>query len=185
MTAPTTVGDLPVRQRRIIRAWCMYDWAHSSFSTSGVAAIHADLLRLSCLKMLWARPLMFAWTRPSPAAPCGASALPCPPRSWLFPAQSSASSRTVRRSRRRSSASTPPPGRCSPPLPSSPRTPGSRGRGSWERSFWRTWAPPAASSSTTPCFRTSRPAACWTTLAAAASRSVTLAAACCCSSTSR
>ncbi len=35
----TTVGDLPVRQRRIIRAWCMYDWANSAFSASGVAAI--------------------------------------------------------------------------------------------------------------------------------------------------
>ena len=39
MTAPTAVGDLPVRQRRIIRAWCMYDWANSAFATSGVAAI--------------------------------------------------------------------------------------------------------------------------------------------------
>ncbi len=37
--AVTTVGDLPIRQRRIIRAWCMYDWANSAFSTSGVAAI--------------------------------------------------------------------------------------------------------------------------------------------------
>ena len=39
MSAATTVGDLPVRQRRIIRAWCMYDWANSAFSASGVAAI--------------------------------------------------------------------------------------------------------------------------------------------------
>ena len=39
MTAPTAVGDLPERQRRIIRAWCMYDWANSAFATSGVAAI--------------------------------------------------------------------------------------------------------------------------------------------------
>ena len=39
MTAPTAVGDLPVGQRRIIRAWCMYDWANSAFATSGVAAI--------------------------------------------------------------------------------------------------------------------------------------------------
>ena len=38
-TALTKVGDLPVRQRRIIRAWCMYDWANSAFTTSGVAAI--------------------------------------------------------------------------------------------------------------------------------------------------
>ena len=39
MTTTTTVGDLPVGQRRIIRAWCMYDWANSAFATSGVAAI--------------------------------------------------------------------------------------------------------------------------------------------------
>ena len=39
MTAPTAVRDLPVGQRRIIRAWCMYDWANSAFATSGVAAI--------------------------------------------------------------------------------------------------------------------------------------------------
>ena len=31
--------DLPWRQRSIIRAWCMYDWANSAFATSGVAAI--------------------------------------------------------------------------------------------------------------------------------------------------
>ena len=31
--------DLPARQRRVIRAWCMYDWANSAFATSGVAAI--------------------------------------------------------------------------------------------------------------------------------------------------
>ena len=31
--------DLPGRQRRIIRGWCMYDWANSGYATSGVAAI--------------------------------------------------------------------------------------------------------------------------------------------------
>ena len=31
--------DLPARQRSIIRAWCMYDWANSAFATSGVAAV--------------------------------------------------------------------------------------------------------------------------------------------------
>ncbi len=31
--------DLPGPQRRIIRAWCMYDWANSAYATSGVAAI--------------------------------------------------------------------------------------------------------------------------------------------------
>ena len=38
-TAATRVGELPARQRRIIRAWCMYDWANSAFATSGVVAI--------------------------------------------------------------------------------------------------------------------------------------------------
>ncbi len=33
------VKDLPAPQRRIIRAWCMYDWANSAFATSGIAAI--------------------------------------------------------------------------------------------------------------------------------------------------
>ena len=33
------IKDLPRRQRGIIRAWCMYDWANSAFATSGVAAI--------------------------------------------------------------------------------------------------------------------------------------------------
>ena len=33
------LADLPARQRRIIRAWCMYDWANSAFATSGAAAI--------------------------------------------------------------------------------------------------------------------------------------------------
>ena len=27
------------QQRKIIRAWCMYDWANSGFATSGIAAI--------------------------------------------------------------------------------------------------------------------------------------------------
>ena len=31
--------DLPAPQRRVIRAWCIYDWANSAFATSGVAAI--------------------------------------------------------------------------------------------------------------------------------------------------
>ena len=37
MSLPS-IGDLPLEQRRIIRAWCMYDWANSAFATS-VAAI--------------------------------------------------------------------------------------------------------------------------------------------------
>ncbi len=37
MSLPS-IGDLPAAQRRIIRAWCMYDWANSAFATS-VAAI--------------------------------------------------------------------------------------------------------------------------------------------------
>ena len=39
MTDLMRFKDLPVRQRSIIRAWCMYDWANSAFATSGVAAI--------------------------------------------------------------------------------------------------------------------------------------------------
>ena len=35
----TKLGDLPARQRKIIRGWCMYDWANSGFAASGVAAI--------------------------------------------------------------------------------------------------------------------------------------------------
>ena len=35
---PRSIGDLPLKQRRRIRAWCMYDWANSAFATS-VAAI--------------------------------------------------------------------------------------------------------------------------------------------------
>ena len=31
--------DLPQPQQRVIRAWCIYDWANSAFATSGVAAI--------------------------------------------------------------------------------------------------------------------------------------------------
>ena len=39
-TAPhPKIKDLPKKQRGIIRAWCMYDWANSAFATSGVAAI--------------------------------------------------------------------------------------------------------------------------------------------------
>ena len=33
------IRDLPGPQRKIIRAWCMYDFANSAFATSGVAAI--------------------------------------------------------------------------------------------------------------------------------------------------
>ena len=33
------LGNLPESKRKVIRAWCMYDWANSSFATSGVAAI--------------------------------------------------------------------------------------------------------------------------------------------------
>ena len=32
-------GSLPVQQRRVIRAWCIYDWANSAYATSGIAAI--------------------------------------------------------------------------------------------------------------------------------------------------
>ena len=35
----TRVRDLSPQQRRVIRGWCMYDWANSAFSTSGTAAI--------------------------------------------------------------------------------------------------------------------------------------------------
>ncbi|MDP7579458.1 MAG: MFS transporter [SAR202 cluster bacterium] len=31
--------DLPIIDRKIIRAWCVYDWANSGFATSGIAAI--------------------------------------------------------------------------------------------------------------------------------------------------
>ena len=36
---PTKLKDLPKKQRGIIRAWCMYDWANSAYSTSGITAI--------------------------------------------------------------------------------------------------------------------------------------------------
>jgi len=35
----TKLHDLPTTERKIIRAWCMYDWANSAFATSGTAAI--------------------------------------------------------------------------------------------------------------------------------------------------
>ena len=35
----TRIKDLPDKQRRVIRAWCMYDWANSGFATSGLVAI--------------------------------------------------------------------------------------------------------------------------------------------------
>ena len=31
--------DLPAQQRKVIRAWCMYDWANSGYATAGGAAI--------------------------------------------------------------------------------------------------------------------------------------------------
>ena len=33
------IKDLSPERRRVIRAWCIYDWANSAFVTSGVAAI--------------------------------------------------------------------------------------------------------------------------------------------------
>ncbi|MBA31741.1 MAG: hypothetical protein CL748_04360 [Chloroflexi bacterium] len=33
------ISDLSKRKQKIIKAWCMYDWANSAFATSGVAAI--------------------------------------------------------------------------------------------------------------------------------------------------
>ena len=38
-TRQTKLRDLPEEDQRVIRAWCMYDWANSAFATSGVAAI--------------------------------------------------------------------------------------------------------------------------------------------------
>ena len=38
MTQAAADGDAR-QQRRVIRAWCMYDWANSGYATSGVAAI--------------------------------------------------------------------------------------------------------------------------------------------------
>ena len=38
-TSQPKLRDLPGPQRRIIRAWCMYDWANSAYATSGIAAI--------------------------------------------------------------------------------------------------------------------------------------------------
>ena len=34
-----SVGELTAKQRKAIRAWCMYDWANSGYSTSGTVAI--------------------------------------------------------------------------------------------------------------------------------------------------
>ena len=39
MASQHRLKDLPAPQRRVIRAWCIYDWANSAFATSGVAAI--------------------------------------------------------------------------------------------------------------------------------------------------
>ena len=38
-TKDRRLSDLPAPQKRVIRAWCIYDWANSAFATSGVAAI--------------------------------------------------------------------------------------------------------------------------------------------------
>ena len=38
-THQQSLNDLPAQQQRVIRAWCVYDWANSAFATSGVAAI--------------------------------------------------------------------------------------------------------------------------------------------------
>ena len=38
MTTPK-LKDLPKRQRAIIRAWCMYDWANSAYATNAVAVL--------------------------------------------------------------------------------------------------------------------------------------------------
>ena len=35
----TKLSDLPGPERRVIRAWCVYDWANSGYAASGVAAI--------------------------------------------------------------------------------------------------------------------------------------------------
>jgi len=40
MTTFTSIKELTKSQRKIIRAWCMYDWANSGFATSGIAAIY-------------------------------------------------------------------------------------------------------------------------------------------------
>tara|TARA_B100001123_G_scaffold202041_1_gene229243 strand:+ start:35993 stop:37738 length:1746 start_codon:yes stop_codon:yes gene_type:complete len=37
--ASVKLSDLPLSDRKIIRAWCMYDWANSAFATSGIVAI--------------------------------------------------------------------------------------------------------------------------------------------------
>ncbi|MEC8945428.1 MAG: MFS transporter [Chloroflexota bacterium] len=39
MLQPTKIRDLGKEQRKIINAWCIYDWANSVFSTSGIVAI--------------------------------------------------------------------------------------------------------------------------------------------------
>ena len=40
MSTIKNIKDLTKSQRKIIRAWCMYDWANSGFATSGIAAIY-------------------------------------------------------------------------------------------------------------------------------------------------
>ena len=34
-----SISELTSKQRRVIRAWCMYDWANSAFATSGTVTI--------------------------------------------------------------------------------------------------------------------------------------------------
>ena len=34
-----SIGELSAKQRKTIRAWCMYDWANSAFATSGTVTI--------------------------------------------------------------------------------------------------------------------------------------------------
>ena len=45
MSLPS-ISDLPAAQRRIIRAWCMYDWANSAFATSLVAIVPVYFVHL-------------------------------------------------------------------------------------------------------------------------------------------
>jgi len=40
MTSFNNIKELTKSQRKVIRAWCMYDWANSGFATSGIAAIY-------------------------------------------------------------------------------------------------------------------------------------------------
>ena len=35
----TTPNSLSVQRRKVIRAWCVYDWANAAYANSGIAAI--------------------------------------------------------------------------------------------------------------------------------------------------